>query len=92
MTFLGSTAVRWTVLSKLILLLGYASSSAICLGSALVSVGLLYNEAVVIKVLVYLLFTVAGTAAGFYLYFCALRVFSPKRRVFSYPVAHHQKL
>lgn len=83
--------MRWTVLRKLILLLGYASGSLICLGSAVVSSGLLYREADAINTWVYAFFTLLGTAAGFYLYFRALRVLSPKPRVWSYPAARRPK-
>jgi drug/metabolite transporter (DMT)-like permease len=83
--------VSSAVLKKFILLFGYSSGSAICLGSAFVFVELLYNQAALVNVFVYLFFTLAGTVGGFYLYFRALRVVSSKRRIYSFPSAHRPK-
>lgn len=83
--------LRRKVLSKLFLLLGYASGSAICFGSALIVVGLLYNEASLARSLVFLTYTLFATAAGLYLYFRMLKLLSSKRRVHSYPRVHHAK-
>jgi hypothetical protein len=83
--------VRRTVLTKLFLLLGYASGSAICFGSALIVVGLLYNEASLAKSSVFLTYTLFATAAGLYLYFRMLKLLSSKRRIHSYPTVHRPK-
>jgi hypothetical protein len=83
--------VRRTVLTKLFLLFGYASGSAVCFGSALIVVGLLYNEESLAKSSVFLTYTLIATAAGFYLYFRMLKLLSSKRRVHSYPTVHRSK-
>jgi drug/metabolite transporter (DMT)-like permease len=80
--------VRWPVLTKLCLLVGYASGSALCIGSALVIVGFLYNETSLFKSTVVLTYALVATAGGIYLYFRMLKLLSPKRRIRSYPVNH----
>jgi drug/metabolite transporter (DMT)-like permease len=83
--------VRRLVLTKLFLLFGYASGSAICLGSAIIAVGLLYNEASLAKSLGCLTYTLVATGTGLYLYFRMLKLLSSKRRIHSYPAAHRPK-
>ena len=83
--------VRRTVLTRLFLLLGYASGSAICFGSAIIVVGLLYNEASLAKTSVFLTYTFIATSAGLYLYFRMLKLLTAKRRVHSYPTVHRPK-
>ncbi len=87
----GVVDVRWTVLTKFFLLLGYASGCVLCFGSALMVVGLLYNEASLAKTLVFVFYTVSATAAGLYLYFRILKLLSSKRRVYSYPTANRPR-
>jgi hypothetical protein len=78
-------------LTKLFLLIGYASGSAVCLGSALIVVCFLYNEEGLVKSIVCLPYTLAATAVGLYLYFRVLKLLSPKRRISRYPAADHSK-
>jgi len=83
--------VRRTVLTKLFLLIGYAIGSTVCFGSALIVVGLLYDEASLAKSSVFLTYTLFATAAGLYLYFRMLKLLSSKRRVHSYPTVDRLK-
>jgi len=83
--------MRSTIFEKLLPLLAYVIGSCICLGAALASAGLLYNQENAFKAGLYLILTLAGMSGGFYFYFRALRVLSAKRRVLSYPAAHRPK-
>jgi hypothetical protein len=83
--------MRSTIFKKLLRLLAYVIGNCICLGAALASAGLLYNQDNAFKAGLYLLLTLAGMFGGFYFYFRALRVLSARRRVWSYPAAHRPK-
>jgi len=83
--------MRSTIFEKLLRLLAYVIGSCICLGAALASVGLLYNQENAFKAGLYLFLALAGMSGGFYFYFRALRVLSARRRVLSYPAAHRPK-
>jgi hypothetical protein len=60
----------------------------ICLGTASVMAGLMYGETSTPRVFELLFLILAFLFAGFYLFFRALRVVSPNRRVRSYPTKH----
>jgi hypothetical protein len=83
--------MRSIIFEKLLRLLAYVFGSCICMGAALASAGLLYQQENAFKVGLYLFLTLAGIFGGFYLYFRALRVLSAKRRVWSYPAIHRPK-
>jgi drug/metabolite transporter (DMT)-like permease len=78
----------WTVPAKVFSILGLASGCVLCFGSALMAVGLLYNETSLANTLVFVFYTLSATAAGFYFYFRILKLISAKRRVYSYPTAN----
>jgi len=63
----------------------------VCFASALIVVGLLYDEASLAKSSVFLTYTLFATAAGLYLYFRMLKLLSSKRLVHSYPTVDRLK-
>jgi drug/metabolite transporter (DMT)-like permease len=70
-------------LRKLLPLLGYSSGSLLCFGTAIASSGLLYRETMPLRVVIFLLLTLSGTAGGFYLYFRTLKEISQRPGRFS---------
>jgi hypothetical protein len=75
-------------LRKCGLLLANGIGSMICLGTASVMAGLMYGETSTPRVFELLFLILAFLFAGFYLFFRALRVVSPNRRVRSYSTKH----
>jgi hypothetical protein len=78
-------SIYLTFLRKCGLLLANGIGSIICLGTASVMAGLMYGETSTPRVFELLFLILAFLFAGFYLFFRALRVVSPHRRVRSYP-------
>src|SRR5258708_31234883 len=81
----------WTVPAKVFSILGLASGCVLCFGSALMAVGLLYNETSLANNLVFFFYTLSATAAGFYFFFRIFKLILAKRRVFKYPTAHRPR-
>jgi uncharacterized BrkB/YihY/UPF0761 family membrane protein len=78
-------SIYLTFLRKCGLLLANGIGSMICLGTASVMAGLMYGETSTARVFELLFLILAFLFAGFYLFFRALRVISPNRRIRSYP-------
>jgi hypothetical protein len=61
--------------------------SILCLGTSSIAAGLLYGEERIGRMLFFLFVVLFYLAVGFYLFIRALKVISPKRRVWSYAKA-----